>query len=217
MSVLIRCMSAKPRGRLCSPGESQGRLCSPGASQGRLCSPGESQGNALVLAVLILMVLASVGVVSIQLTNTDLAASGNLVAAFQAHAASEAGLLHGVARLAARPLGYLDKPVYRLADLSTNTTDTTRHIPVVAGDSSLARLSQEMAYESWSRFQAQEEGKPGYQVGSDVCHYLYDIEARGAIPTKADQTMQQIIDEMGTVVVRNRARVLAGPAPCVLK
>jgi hypothetical protein len=217
MSVMIKLTDGKPRGRLCSPGDSQGRLCSPGDSQGRLCSPGDSQGNALVLAVLILMVLASVGAVSIQLTNTDLAASGNLVAAFQAHAAGEAGMLHGVARLGAGPISYLDKPVYRLADLSTNTTDTARHIPVVEGSFSLARLRQEMAYESRSRWLIEVKGMVGNSASENICHHLYEVEAYGAIPTKANQTMEEIIDEMGTVVVRNRARVIAGPAPCVLR
>jgi Tfp pilus assembly protein PilX len=176
-----------------------------------------SRGNALVLAVLILMVLSSVGVVSVQLTNTDLAASGNLVAAFQAHMAGEAGMLHGVARVGASPISYLEFPVYSLADMSTNTTDTTRHIPVVEGGSSIARLRQEMAYESRSRWIIEIKGSVGNSANENICFHLFEVNARGAIPTVQNQTMQQIIDEMSTVVVRNRGRVLAGPAPCVLR
>lgn len=195
----------------------RGRFCSPGDNQGGLCSPGDNQGNALVLAVLILLVLSSVGAVSIQLTNTDLAASGNLVAAAQAHAAGEAGMLHGVARLGDGPISYLEQPVYQLAEFSTNTTTAAKHIPVVEGGSSVARLRQEMAYESESRWLIEIKGMVGNSASENICHHLYEVEARGAIPTKPDQTMQQIINEMGTVVVRNRARVLAGPAPCVLR
>lgn len=194
----------------------RGRLCGPGDNRGRLCSPGDSQGNALVLAVLILVVLSSVGAISIQLTNTDLAASGNLVAAFQAHAAGEAGMLHGVARLGDSPISYLEQTVYKLAEFSTNTTTAAKHIPVVEGGSSVARLRQETAYESESWHLIEVKGIVGNSASEDICHQLYEVEARGAIPTKQDQTMQEIIGEMGTVVVRNRARVLAGPAPCVL-
>jgi Tfp pilus assembly protein PilX len=185
--------------------------------RGGLCSPGSNQGNALILAVLILMVLSSVGAISIQLTNTDLAASGNLVAASQAHAAGEAGMLHGVARLGNRPISYLEQMVYKLVEFNTNTTDITKHIPVVEGGSSVARLRQEMAYEAESRWLIEIKGAVGTGANENICHHLYEVEARGAIPTKQNQTMQQIIDEMGTVVVRNRARVLTGPAPCVLR
>jgi Tfp pilus assembly protein PilX len=176
-----------------------------------------SRGNALVLAVLILMVLSSVGVVSVQLTNTDLAASGNLVAAFQAHAAGEAGMLHGVGRVGASPINYLEFPVYQLAEFNTNTSDAAKHIPVVEGGSSIARIRQEMAYESRSRWIIEIKGSVGNSANENICHHLFEVEALGAIPTKANQTMQQIVDEMGTVVVRNRGRILAGPAPCVLR
>ncbi len=57
---------------------------------------GSNRGNALVLSVLIILVLTSVGVVSVQRTSADLMVAGNLTRSTQAFLGSDAGLQHSL-------------------------------------------------------------------------------------------------------------------------
>ncbi len=61
------------------------------------------RGNAMVLAALILLGLTSVGLVSIQQTNSGLMAAGNISRATKASLAGEAGIVHTLSVLGARP------------------------------------------------------------------------------------------------------------------
>ena len=221
----------------------RGRL-KPGGSQGGLCSPGGSQGNALVLSVLILLALTSVGLVSIQRTNTDVMVVGNLTRATQAHIASEAGVVHGLARVGGAPgffVGGIDiqkRGGNALLDFPSRTgnsihvwnriirggfstvladTDPSR-IPHVAYDSA-ARIRQDVAYRVEIFHVKQIEDAPGYGVGSDVCLQLFDFTAEGGLPAALLEPVALTMDGLpgvppDTVVVRNRVRAAAGPVKC---
>ena len=81
------------------------------------------RGNAMVLAALILLSLTSVGLVSIQQTNSGLMASGNISRATKASMSGEAGIVHTWAVLGARP------------DSFTRALEMQRKLAIIGGGS----------------------------------------------------------------------------------
>ena len=209
-------------------------------SYNRVCR--SIRGNALILSVLILLALTSVGLVSVQRTNTDLMVAANLVRAKQAHLAGEAGtayslVLTGVTlydivfqmqernRGAVGEIASVDHS-WALSDFSTAIPDPTglgqdKHIPTVAPpaavEPSVARIRQDWAFLANIVHVGENKGMLGNSVDSNICFQTYDFNTTGAIPTADEQTVQQTIDNADSLVVRNRARAMVGPGECAIQ
>ncbi len=193
------------------------------------------RGNALVLAMLILLTLTSVGILSVQQTNTDLMVSGNLVRSTQAGLASEAGLTHALAMVSFKVEEMMLKlDAQRRVDprnsglevLSMSTAIPDRqnlgqqsHIPIIApageGDSTKVRLRQDFAYDINATWLDEVKAVSGYDVNSEICHQMFDFNSRGAVPSSL-QSVEDSMRQTDTVVVESRARALIGPSKCRL-
>ena len=201
-----------------------------------------NSGNALVLAVLILLSLTSVGLVSVQRTNTDLLVAGNVARSTQAFLGSDAGMRHGLMVVGPTPQLYVSAVTMERTlggtaannDLSFPVVDSTTAaaaIPLanvqtpltenlwmsaVDNNIELARIQQDVAFRVTSIWVNELKGLAGNSLDVDICHEVYDFNALGGIPTRiesVDQTMQQT----DTVVVNSRARALTGPIQCTKK
>lgn len=232
-------------------------------------------GNAMVLAALILLALTSVGVVSVQHTNTDLMAAGNQSQASKAGTAAQVGMDQSKSLLGDQAVCYTwvinDKKKenakgntgYTVLDCagenqeaspnasmlllqrSTVSPAAQYHLSTVGG-SGLARLQQDIAYDGEIFHVDENSGLPGWQVegagggGSALCFQVYDIKARGGIPTIGEAPDETLCPkttgrpcfsdddcDLGStcqndhcycqprkVVVPGLARVVAGPTPC---
>jgi hypothetical protein len=211
------------------------------------------RGNALMLAVLILLSLTAVGVISVQLTNTDLLVSGNLTRAWQADSVGRAGAIHGAVLVGINPGFFLnafakwrinefggagagfrqtrelggtilrfstadDDPTNNPDPLGDNpetaTPDTaTSHMPKVEFGAGCANVKQEVAYDVKATVISESRAAMGQSTKADICFTTLDFNSRGGIPT-AMQPASTTLDHEDTVIVRNRARGLAGPAQC---
>ncbi len=100
---------------------------------------------------------------------------------------------------------------------SDNAPVTEKQFSIVApgGDCTIAkvRMRQEFAYQTRGIWIAEVRGLGGTEVGSDICHQVFDYIAKGTIPN-AIQTVDLTLDQADTVVVESRARALAGPSKC---
>ncbi|MBW1808849.1 MAG: pilus assembly PilX N-terminal domain-containing protein [Deltaproteobacteria bacterium] len=200
------------------------------------------RGNALILSVLILLALTSVGLVSVQRTNTDLLVAANLVRAKQAHFAGESGTARSLVMTGANLNGilfdmhtrnrgdvgdvaFVDRSL-RLCQFSTAIPDPTgtgqnNYIPTVAPpaavESSVARIRQDMAFLVDIVHVSESKGMLGFSVDEDICFQTFDFGATGAIPTADEQTVLETINNADSLVVRNRARAMVGPWECSMK
>jgi len=188
-----------------------------------------------------------VGVVSIQRTNMDLLVAGNVVRAMQAQMGGDAGAEHGLALAGTSPeetarrleaqrlmaLGHagIQAPAGVNASMSLSQllfsyssavpdpsgADVNQHMPVVDGDNPLARSRQDIAYDLQVTYVTKTEGKEGYQTGGDICHLMFDFNARGGVPSQLEP-VNVSLPPLGTcndtVTVRTRARALVGPVSC---
>ena len=77
-----------------------------------------------------------------------------------------------------------------------------------------ARIGQGLAYDVVGMVVGETVGMPGYQVDTDICTFLWDINGRGGIPTGDEQAVEDTLEQRDTVVVRNRTRALVGPWQC---
>jgi len=191
------------------------------------------RGNALVLSVLILMVLTAVGLVSIQQTATELNVAGNIVRSTQALIAGESGVLYGIALLGDAPQAYMNylkqqreasdvhiEPRLVLGAYPTAVDTSGGHIPFVdpgSGDTVLARKRQGAAYQVVGQWGNEKKGMPGYDTDSDICHESFYFNARGGLPGKENETVEDTLSSSNTVVVRSRATAIAGPVKCTLR
>jgi hypothetical protein len=80
--------------------------------QGGTVAPRSESGNALVIALLVLMVLTSAGVAYVAVTKSEKQIAGNTMTASQAMYAAEAGIAEGLHRMAfpAESLNYVGPP-----------------------------------------------------------------------------------------------------------
>lgn len=211
------------------------------------------RGNALMLAVLILLSLTAVGVISVQLTNTDLLVSGNLTRAWQADSVGRAGAIHGTVLVGINPGFFLNAfAKWRMNEFSgaaagfrqtrelggtilrsstadddpTNNPDplgddpnvatpnsATSHMPKVEFGAGCANVKQEVAYDVKVTVIGETRATEGQSTKADICFSVLDFNSRGGIPT-AKQPAVTTLEQEDTVIVRNRARGIAGPAQC---
>ena len=200
------------------------------------------QGNALVLAVLVLLALTSVGIIAVQRTNTDLMSAGNLVRATQAYSAGEAGMSHALGRLGELPNNYINAIHQNNMSAATTTrivevvrfstairaplgAGANSYLPVLAADpgagaaTSAERIRQDAAYLVNAFWIDETKGMAGYDVDGSGCMQIFDFNALGGIPTMEEEDVRNAagtgtMDRMDTVVVRVRARAMAGPIAC---
>jgi hypothetical protein len=185
------------------------------------------EGNALVLAVLLLLTMTSVGLVSVQRTNSDLQVASNVVRASQAQMAGEAGISHSMADVRAHLFDYMfqlrqkTKPELDTKAQSTAlTTDDAANIPYVfpssasASEKEAALLSQSVAYKVDGLGVNEIQDMPGFEVG-EMCFEVFDFNSQGGMPTKLGETVDNTLTQTNTVVVRYRARVVVGPNQCL--
>jgi hypothetical protein len=211
------------------------------------------RGNALMLAVLILLSLTAVGVISVQLTNTDLLVSGNLTRSSQADSVGRAGAAHGMVLVGVNP-GYFIQAfsqwrtnqfggaaagVTKTKELGGNilrsstsdpdptnnpdplgdnlqvesSNNATAHMPKVEFGAGCANVKQEVAYDVKATVISESRATEGQSTKADICFTTLDFNARGGIPT-AQQPAATTLEQEDTVVVRNRARGMAGPLQC---
>jgi len=108
--------------------------------------------------------------------------------------------------------------------------DPEHYLPVVqpSPPQTVARLVQDMAYDGEAIWIAEFKGAPGNEIGSDICYQVFDVSARGGIPTQLEPVINNgaggtlcgrndpnCVAE--TVVVENRSRIVAGPVQCLSK
>jgi hypothetical protein len=178
---------------------------------------GRERGNALVLAVLMVLALTSVGVVSIQRTNTDLLVAGNVVRAMQAQIAGDAVTTRSVALFGQIPQqagGMVEKQIMMgrggivpdaAAGLEasdrkgsgffkskSNSANTEECLAMVDSGNPLARIRQNIAQDMDVAFVGEEKGWPGYDVNADICHLVFDFTGRGGIPTGDDPNQEAL-------------------------
>ena len=89
-----------------------------------------NRGNALILAVLIILLLSSAGVVSVQRTNADLMVAGNITRSTQAFLASDAGMQHALALVGNNTVGYLAAVGHQKGQGAPTTTNDVTY-PIV--------------------------------------------------------------------------------------
>jgi hypothetical protein len=87
-----------------------------------------NRGNALILAVLMIVVLSSVGIVAVQRTNTDLMVSGNITRSTQAYLACDAGMQHALALVGNNTEGYLEAVRHQKGQASCNGPSTNASV-----------------------------------------------------------------------------------------
>jgi len=203
------------------------------------------RGNALVLAVLVLLALTSVGIIAVQRTNTDLMSAGNLVRATQAYSAGEAGMSHALGRVGELPNTYVNAlqninmtsgtttRVIEVVRFSTAIKDpvgagANNYLPVLAinpaagGVTAPERIRQDSAYVVDAFWLSEVKGMAGYDADGSGCMQVFDFNALGGIPTMAEEDVRNAagdgtMNRMDTVVVRVRARAMAGPIGCQLR
>jgi len=151
------------------------------------------RGNALVLAALILLSVTAVGVVSVQHTNTDLMAAGNLAQASKAGMAAEVGMSQSQALLGRYATCYtaiiddIKKKMfkgltgYTAVDCSGEDQKATKNLSILMverssaetvaryrlsnlGNQPLARRQQDIAYDGEIFWIGEINGMPGFQV-----------------------------------------------------
>lgn len=180
------------------------------------------RGNALVLSVLILLALTSVGVVSIQRTNTDLLVAGNVARSMQAQFSGEAGATQSAALTGRIPQGMakivIDKRNSFLGLAGVNLVtgqeasefqglevfksssavpdpqgaDRNYHMPIIDNTNPLAVARQAIAMDVDMVYEDEIRGWMGYDVDSDICHIVFDMTGRGGIPTGAQDVNQTL-------------------------
>ena len=187
-----------------------------------LASP---KGNALVLAVLLLLAMTSVGLVSVQRTNSDLQVAGNVVRSVQAQMAGESGISRFMADLRKNLYFYLFdlkgklKPELDPQLKSTAmTADVNQCAPIVlpsdVAEQEAAQTVQGLAYKVEGIGVDEISDMPGYEVG-EVCFEVFDFNAEGGMPSRQGETVDETLAGSNTVVVRYRARVVVGPTKCM--
>jgi len=197
------------------------------------------RGNALVLAVLLLLALTSVGIVSVQNTNTDLLVTANLVRAEQAHSAGDYGTAFGMAQMSTslnqviESMQQRNRGVYgnkgtadrrwNMCEFSTAIPDPTgggmyKHIPIVepngAIDESMVRKRMDVAFDVKVVFIGETRGMLGQSVEGAGCFQVFDFNTRGGLPTGTSQTVEDTMEHGDSLVGRNRARAMVGPWLC---
>lgn len=184
-------------------------------------------GNALVLAVLLLLAMTSVGLVSVQRTNSDLQVASNVVRASQAQMAGEAGVSHAMADVRKHLFDYMfqlrqkTKPELDTKAQSTALVgDDANNIPFVfpgsagASEQEAALMAQSVAYKVDGLGVDEIQDMPGFEVG-EMCFEVFDFNSQGGMPTKQGETINDTLTQANTVVVRYRARVVVGPNQCL--
>jgi Tfp pilus assembly protein PilX len=202
------------------------------------------RGNALLLAVLIILALTSVGVVSVQRTNTDLMVAANVSRSTQAFLCSDAGMQHAIALVRNNTQGYLDairhqnEPANNLAIRTYPIVDATTAAlampdPIAApkvGDpqtqnlwlstvdsgNTTARMLQDIAYRVTASYVSQESGESGNSSDAKICHQVWDVNSQCGIPTRLE-SVSQTMNQTDTVVVMSRSRTQTGPCKCMYR
>lgn len=186
----------------------------------------DQQGNALVLSVLILLALSAGGLLSVQRTAQDLLVAGNLAKSNRAWLAAESGL-----KLAKE---YVGKNIQtfstelaqdRMSDVNTKTkfvlsqSSYSGKLPRMLpnGDSAQMVLGRQgFAFEVEAHYIDDEDKIIGYSHDADICHRIWDIDAKAGIPTSNTEEPEKTLelDTTRAIVLQYRARVLAGPVKC---
>jgi hypothetical protein len=204
----------------------------------------DRRGNALVLAVLISLALASVAVVSMRRTASDLMVAGNISRSLRAQAAGEAGLGHGLGQVGGTPDAFVNwigananaaldagdptisqkvniwdpnpsSPTSGRGGFSTALSDAQAAFRIPhVLHDTSARIRQDVAYRTEIVPVGEIQDAPGYDVDSDICLHLFDFNTEGGIPTKFDEPVADTLGQTDTIVVRSRVRAAAGPGKC---
>ena len=102
------------------------------------------------------------------------------------------------------------------------------YLPVLAADPSAGavlapeRIRQDAAYLVDAFWLSEVKGMAGYDADGSGCMQVFDFNALGGIPTMEEEDVSNAagtgtMDRMDTVVVRVRARAMAGPIACQLR
>lgn len=175
-------------------------------------------GNAMVLAALILLALTSVGLVSVQQTNTGLMSAGNIVRANAAGQAADAAINHTMFVMGTdgeywmRFLALLKDEETRNPGSGTPFTDATGEVhlantamsmslmkrssgevgnnvmAVVNGATPESRMQQDIAYDGEIYWIEEVKGMAGWQTDADWCFQMIDVRSRGGIPNGLEAT-----------------------------
>ncbi len=105
---------------------------------------------------------------------------------------------------------------------------SNHYLPLVAADANPGnetaseRVRQDTAYLVDAFWLSEVKGMAGYDADGSGCMQTFDFNALGGIPTMAGEEVSNpagtgTMNRMDTVVVRVRARALAGPTPCRLR
>jgi hypothetical protein len=89
----------------------------------------------------------------------------------------------------------------------------------------MARMVQDLAYDGEVVWIKETGDTPGNEIGSKICSEVFDVNARGGIPTQLEPAINSgaggtLCDRSNpncvaeTVVVETRARAIAGPVQC---
>jgi hypothetical protein len=202
------------------------------------------RGNALILSVFLLLVLTSLGIVSMQRTRTDLIVSGNQAQADSTNAASQSGIAYGLyiamnqlasIKSQVQNTGGVSQPVW-LGGESTAiaagaqqgpSVGVSQHLPIVVPTNTtylpLAVMQQKFAFD----VMALPLGRSIQVAGNGVdqfCSEIWDVDARGGIPVNPGDTLATTLGpsndfyaypaNSNTLIVRNRARAIFGPTKC---
>ncbi len=181
-------------------------------------------GNALVLSVLLLLAMTSVGLVSIQRTNSDLQVAGNVVRSVQAQMIGETGINYFMADVRKNLYDYafnLENQLKPLLDPRQHSTAMTGDdaecapfvLPTDPNEREAAMASQGLAYKVEGRAMDEIPDMPGYEVGK-ICFKVFDFNAESGLPAREGETVDETLSGNNTVVVRYRARVVIGPTKC---
>jgi hypothetical protein len=203
-----------------------------------------NRGNALVLAVLIVLLLTSVGVVSVQRTSTDLIVSGNITRSTQAFIGSDICMQHALKLVGVGTEGYMlavahqkgqaharinNDVTYGIVDVTTAAKVTPPPIPApdpkdprpenlwlkTVSGTDKARTLQDIACHATATWIRENPGLAGYSKDADLCHQVYDFNSQAGIPDRV-QSAADTTASKNTLVVTSRARALTGPSKCQL-
>ena len=105
---------------------------------------------------------------------------------------------------------------------------SSHYLPVLAdafapgGITAAERVRQDMAYLVNAYWLSEVKGMAGYDADGSGCMQVFDFNALGGIPSMAQEAVRDAtgtgtMDRMDTVVVRVRARAMAGPIACQLR
>jgi Tfp pilus assembly protein PilX len=168
------------------------------------------RGAALVLAMMILLVLAGLGLVAIKFVHTEVAANANLRSSRTAWQVAEAGLKQTAALTTQQPL-YFHEQAFRNNPAAPSFTFPTGLLPSTADAARLGTL-QYSATMSRPRL----AGSPAqYQVGGSFANrfvfYTYQIDVTGTVN---GDPVNKIASPGGNSALKQlRGDVRIGPIP----